>query len=432
MATILNRGDGRRAIQFENLDGERKTLGLGKFPAKAADAIKVKLESLIACRLAQESLDSETARWIATLAESLHERLAEFGLVEPRHKATVPTLGPFVEDFISGRADKALGTLAHYQRAKLLLVEFFGADQPLANVTPHDADQFGSWLKSKKNHAENTARGHLKNAKLIFGAAMRAKLIAENPFKGISTQLVRRPDRMAFVTHDTIHKVMEACPTARWKAIVVLCRFGGLRCPSEIFALRWTDIDFDRGRMKVRSPKGEGFGKGVREAPHFLEVRQVLSELYLEPDGGEFVISTNDRSSQKNLRTVFEKILKRAGVDPWTRLFQNLRASRETELARIHPIQAVTAWLGNTPKVALENYLQVRDEDFAAAIAAPNETASLFGAAPALRNPFAKLGNGPHGLEAENKKPLVSQGFPTKQGVSKTDLAPRLGLEPRT
>ena len=60
MATILNRGVGRRAIQFENLDGERKMLGLGKCPAKVADAIKVKLESLIACRLAQESLDSET------------------------------------------------------------------------------------------------------------------------------------------------------------------------------------------------------------------------------------------------------------------------------------------------------------------------------------------------------------------------------------
>ena len=160
--------------------------------------------------------------------------------------------------------------------------------------------------------------------------------------------------------------------------------------------------------------------------------RQALSELYLEPDGGEFVISTNDRRSQKNLRTVFEKILKRAGVDPWTRLFQNLRASRETELARNHPIQAVTAWLGNTPKVALENYLQVRDEDFAAALAAPNETASLFGAAPALRNPSAKLGNGSHGFAGENEKPLVSQGKPTKQGVSKTDLAPRLGLEPRT
>ena len=135
-----------------------------------------------------------------------------------------------------------------------------------------------------------------------------------------------------------------------------LCRFGGLRCPSEIFALRWTDVDFDRGRMKVRSQKGANFGKALREVPLFPEVRHVLDELYLEPDGGEFVISTNDRSSQKNLRTVFEKILRKAGVDPWPRLMQNLRSSRETARAREYPLQTVTAWLGNTPKVALENY----------------------------------------------------------------------------
>jgi hypothetical protein len=85
--------------------------------------------------------------------------------------------------------------------------------------------------------------------------------------------------------------------------------------------------------MKVRSPKGENFGKGIREVPLFHEVRRVLEELHIEPDGGEFVIATNDRSSQKNLRTVFEKILRKAGVDPWPRLMQNLRSSRETELA---------------------------------------------------------------------------------------------------
>ena len=116
--------------------------------------------------------------------------------------------------------------------------------------------------------------------------------------------------------------------------------------------------------MKVRSPKSANFGKAIREVPLFPEVRQALGELYLEPDGGEYVIATNDRSSQKNLRTVFEKILRKAGVDPWQRLFQNLRASRETELAQDHAIHLVTAWLGNTPKVAMEHYLQVRDEDF--------------------------------------------------------------------
>ena len=65
-----------------------------------------------------------------------------------------------------------------------------------------------------------------------------------------------------------------------------------------------------------------------------------------------------------NLRTQFERIVKRAGLDPWPRLFHNLRASRETELAQAYPIHAVTAWLGNTPRVALKHYLMPTEADF--------------------------------------------------------------------
>jgi integrase len=260
----------------------------------------------------------------------------------------------------------------------------------------------------------------LKNSKLIFGAAVRARLIGENPFKGISTQLVKRPDRMAFIDRATIHKVLDACPSVRWKAIVVLCRFGGLRCPSELFALRWADVDFDRGRMNVRSPKGANFGKGIRETPLFPEVRQTLEELYLEPDGGEFVISTNDRSSQKNLRTVFEKILRKAGVDAWQRLFQNLRASRETELAQEHAIHLVTAWLGNTPKVAMEHNLQVRDEDFDKAAQIP------------AQQPPATHRNGPQVVLPRDEQTPDLQGFADRCHSLRVAQAPRLGLEPRT
>lgn len=431
MASVINRGNGHRAIQFENLNGKRKTLGLGKCPAKAADSICTKIEAIIASRLAQDSFDSETARWIATLADSLHERLAEFGLLAPRRKAEKAELEAFIDSFIAGRSDKAAATLSHYQRAKLLLVEFFGANKPMADVTPHDADQFRSWMKSKGS-AENTVRGHLKNAKLMFGAAVRARLFPENPFKDISTALVKRPDRMAFVDRETIQKVLEACPTSRWKAIVALCRFGGLRCPSEILALRWTDVDFDRGRMKVRSPKGENFGKGVREVPLFPEVRKALDELYLEPDGGDFVISTNNRSARKNLRTVFEKILIKAGVDQWERIFQNLRSSRETELAQKYSIHLVTAWLGNTPKVAMDHYLQVRDEDFAKAASGESQSGHQDSAAQALQNTSETPRRASHASGPESAKPHVLKAKPTKHGVRENRQAPRLGLEPRT
>ena len=123
------------------------------------------------------SPDRETSLWLSTLDDDLHAKVAAHELVEPRIKPVLATLAVFVDQFIAGRADKAPATLSHDERAKLLLLEFFGADKALADVTPHDADQFRSWMKSTKPHAENMTRGHLKNSKLIFAAAVRARLI---------------------------------------------------------------------------------------------------------------------------------------------------------------------------------------------------------------------------------------------------------------
>ncbi len=68
-----------------------------------------------------------------------------------------------------------------------------------------------------------------------------------------------------------------------------------------------------------------------------------------------------------NLRTTFEKIIRRAGLKPWPKLFHNLRASRQTELLDHFPIKAVCDWLGNSSPVALEHYAQVTAAHFHAA-----------------------------------------------------------------
>ena len=54
-------------------------------------------------------------------------------------------------------------------------------------------------------------------------------------------------------------------------------------------------------------------------------------------------------------------------MQPWPKLFQNLRSTRETELANEFPLQAVTAWMGNSQLVAAKHYLQVTDQHFSAA-----------------------------------------------------------------
>ncbi len=58
------------------------------------------------------------------------------------------------------------------------------------------------------------------------------------------------------------------------------------------------------------------------------------------------------------------KMIKRAGLKSWPRLFQNLRASCETELPQSYPLDVVCEWIGNSAKLAADHYLQVTDADF--------------------------------------------------------------------
>ncbi len=102
----------------------------------------------------------------------------------------------------------------------------------------------------------------------------------------------------------------------------------------------------------VTSPKTEHFeGKGSRTIPLFPELREVLSECHeLAPEGAVYVVDERYRKAAKgpscwlnaNLRTSFQKIVRRAGITPWPRLFHNKRASRETELVEQFPVQVVT------------------------------------------------------------------------------------------
>jgi hypothetical protein len=157
---------------------------------------------------------------------------------------------------------------------------------------------------------------------------------------------------------------------------VALCRFGGLRCPGEVLTLKWADIDWERGRFLVHSCKTEHHAeKECRETPLFPELQAILGEAFeAAPEGSVYVVA-NDRYRQAadsprgwrscNLRTQFGRIIERAGLEPWPFLFHALRKSRETELCQDFPIHVVTAWLGNTPKIALKHYLMTTDADFA-------------------------------------------------------------------
>ena len=372
MASIGRDRNGRKRVLFVAEDGSRKTICLGKCSVKQALAFKVKLEALIAGRITG-SIDDETARWVASLPNSIHKKLATVGLVDRRtdvepeekegsvHKRK---LGEFIEEYIRSRTDIKPGTatvLGHTQRN---LLDFFGPDKPLPEITEGDADGYRLYLIGQ-GLAENTVRRRCGIAKQFFKSAVRHRLIGTNPFADLKSSVQGNKAREYFLGRQDTQKVLDACPDAQWRLIFALARFGGLRCTSEVLTLRWCDVDWESSRITVHSPKTEHHqGRESREIPLFPELLPYLREAFEQAEPGTEYVITRYRQQNVNLRTQLHRIIHKAGLQPWPKLFQNLRSTRETELTERWPEHVVCAWIGNSKVVAREHYLQVTDEHF--------------------------------------------------------------------
>jgi integrase len=252
------------------------------------------------------------------------------------------------------------------------LTEFFGENKALLSITTGDGDQFKAWLLTQ-GLAPATLSKRLEFVRTFFHVARRHKLIEANPFVEVSIPIANVSIRQRFIDRDATTRLIEvANPT--WRTIIALSRFGGLRCPSEVLSLGWRHIDWERNRITVPSPNMERYdGKAVRAIPLFPELRPFLEEAFglAEPGqthvlGGAHLSKAQGPNGWKNcnLRTSFMKLGKRAGREPWPRLFHNLRSSRETELLESFPIHVVAHWMGHDARVSLKYYAQTTDDHF--------------------------------------------------------------------
>lgn len=403
MASISCDKQCRRTIQFIGSDKRRRSIRLGKISKKDAEEIRRHIEALNAAKIANQSVHETTARWLAVLDSVLVDRLAAVGLVAPRQSGL---LGEFLDDYIAKRSDVKPNTAVVYGHTRRCLIEFFGRDKPLREIHAGDADEWRLWLIDHEDLADNTVRRRCGIAKQFFRAAQKKKMISENPFAELTSTVRGNAARSYFVTRDQAEKILAACPDAQWKLLFALSRYGGLRCPSEHLALRWCDVDWERDRITIRSPKTEHHEGGEsRQIPIFPELRPYLLKVREQADGAFWVI-TRYRQANANLRTQLERIIRKARLDPWPKLFQNLRATRETELAETYPLHVVCAWIGNSKAVAAKHYLQVTDEHFAQGAGE---------ASSALQNPvqqpLANPGKSPHQEIEKGRKTRVSRPF---------------------
>lgn len=414
--------DGYR-LQFRQ-NGHRRSLYLNDKSKRRCETIKRHVEELIRANGSGGKPEPDTAQWVAGLDGRIRDTLTKWGLIEAKRATTDADfqLGPFCDSYIAKRTDVAQGTIDNYGHARRLLVEHFDEDRLIESITVADAEQWQRWLLARpvawdddgnvtKTMAEATVSKHIKNAKTIIDNAVKGRLIDSNPFTDLKPGSQVNRDRDYFITPTIARSVLNACPDSQWRLIFAFARYGGLR-RCEVVAMKWDDVLWDVGRLRINSPK-----TGLRECPIFPELLPYLREAYSDRPI-EAVCCVHRYRSRSGLGTLLNRVIASAGVTPWPKTFQNLRATRRTELQRHHPDHVINAWLGHSGKTAEQHYLQVTDEDWSAA---RGDCGVVSGAVPAPTQPFREM---------PNSETTVFTGMSVSVGADFLPLATPQGLEP--
>ena len=205
--------------------------------------------------------------------------------------------------------------------------------------------------------------GFVNKTRQLLNDAIDHGLLSNNPFRKVGGGSQVNEERRFYVSREAIERVMDKAPSDEWKLLIALGRYGGLRIPSEVERLKISDIDLEKGRITITSPKTEKQGKSKRVIPLWPELRPLIENVLKKASPGQVRLLPYILPGY-NPHTQFVRLIERAGLNPWPKVWQNLRSTRETELLKDFPIHVVCGWIGNTERIARRHYLQITDADF--------------------------------------------------------------------
>ena len=267
-------------------------------------------------------------------------------------------------DKCTKKGKRAQSTVDLLENTASNLCTFFGDDKPIADITPGDAEDFRVWMGTEANKVtkgglgHNTVRRRIGHAKQFFRTAVKHKKIPANPFGNEVAAVGANIERQFFVPANWIERCIKAAPCEEWRVMIALARYGGLRS-HETRLQRWEDIDIPNRRMIVRSNKTPP----TRACPIFPELLpHLMRAKEMAPAAAELIVTRYAPGA--NIGTTFEKIVTKAGLVPWPKLMQNLRATRETELLARYPNKDVSSWLGNSEPVAMRHDAMTMEDSF--------------------------------------------------------------------
>lgn len=266
-----------------------------------------------------------------------------------------------------GRKRSTLQDLESHERVHL--APFFGA-KAMAAVRPEDVQDL-VWMLEDRGLSPKTIRNLVGTLSALFNFAKlpRNRWAASNPCEGVEIVVAEADHDVRFLTLEELDALIEHARPKDYRqsvdfqaldrALYLVAAMTGLR-QGELLALRWMDVDWLAGRIRVRQnfTRGE-FGtpksrRSVRSVPMADEVAAVLEEhskrsKWTDDDALVFAHPlTGVPLPGKNVTRRMQAALKAAGMTERGYVFHDLRHTFGTRMAAAGaPLTSIKAWMGH-------------------------------------------------------------------------------------
>lgn len=361
---------------------QRRNLTLGLITLAEARQFAANINVLTShCRQNKNTIPPALVSWVSALSPKHREQLGEIGLLSKHSPAM--TVGELMDAFLQHyeTTDNAQSTKTQFESAlsnrfprrlrKSKLADIEPTQLPdRPNAAPKQSDETKSLFRyveswQREHYAKSSwsrANGRLRE---VGKWAVGEGICNHNPFSMLKKPGETNSEKNVHVDAETILDVMDHCLDPDTRIALVIGRFAGCRTPSELRTLKWSMVDFDKGKLNILDSKK----RKIRTMPLFDRLRDELHRHRESTTGNRFVLTDRARfNSDANNFNLIKEAVARAGVELWPRLRQNLRSSCENDLLQVFPERLVTQWIGHTVAVSRKHYQKLQDSDYEMAI----------------------------------------------------------------
>jgi integrase len=254
---------------------------------------------------------------------------------------------------VSGRTDKHIITVAGL--LKNMFFDVLGRDRPvesmtyLGDIVPAIRHFQGVSEQTKKPRSQTSVNRYGDYLACIFNFGVEMGLTTVNPMKGRKKS--KEKPRDVQVSVDDVRRIMEqAEPHVRW-AMEVCFNLGTRPGPSELLALRWEHVDFEKSTVRIYATKTKSF-RTVPVTAAFLQRLRVMRDA---SESG-YIIEYKGKPVT-TIRKGFNTACDLAGIKVPVRMYDLRHLFATTMLANGADLAAVSKLMGHsTVKMTADVY----------------------------------------------------------------------------